>query len=109
MQWDCILILGPFYHLKEIESRLKVLELACKHVKPGGYIFSSFMTRIGAMAYGVKNNPRGISLLSSFIKLSLKSTILVVELEVCFTGLGLLTSLQQLLIRTSCLDGLGNE
>lgn len=60
MQWDGILILGPLYHLKGIESRQKVLELACEHVKPGGYIFSSFMTRIGAMAYGVKNNPRGI-------------------------------------------------
>lgn len=59
-QWDGILILGPLYHLKEEEKRQQVLELACQHVKPGGYIFASFMNRIVAMVYGVKNNPQGI-------------------------------------------------
>ncbi|MFO8021465.1 MAG: class I SAM-dependent methyltransferase [Perlabentimonas sp.] len=60
MQWDSILILGPLYHMLSRERRVKVLKLAYQHVKPGGYVFSSFMTRIGAMIYGVKNNPEGI-------------------------------------------------
>ncbi len=60
VKWDGILILGPLYHLQRKENRLKVLELAYRHVKPGGYVFSSFMTRIGAMVYGIKNNPKGI-------------------------------------------------
>jgi 2-polyprenyl-3-methyl-5-hydroxy-6-metoxy-1,4-benzoquinol methylase len=60
VQWDGILILGPLYHMISKEKRVKVLELAYQQVKPGGYVFSSFMTRIGAMVYGVKNNPEGI-------------------------------------------------
>ncbi len=59
-EWDGILILGPLYHMIKKEDRVKVLELAYQHVKPGGYVFSSFMTRIGAMVFGVKNNPQGI-------------------------------------------------
>jgi S-adenosylmethionine-dependent methyltransferase len=59
-EWDAILILGPLYHLKSKEKRIKILELASHNVKPGGYVFSSFMTRIGAMVYGLKNNPGGI-------------------------------------------------
>ncbi|MFO7575355.1 MAG: class I SAM-dependent methyltransferase [Bacteroidales bacterium] len=59
-QWDGILILGPLYHIISREKRLKVLELAYQHVKPGGYVFSSYMTRIGAMVYGVKKKPDGI-------------------------------------------------
>ncbi|MFO8053993.1 MAG: class I SAM-dependent methyltransferase [Bacteroidales bacterium] len=60
MQWDGILLLGPLYHMISKENRVKVLNLACQNVKPGGYVFSSFMTRTGAMVYGVKNNPQGI-------------------------------------------------
>jgi S-adenosylmethionine-dependent methyltransferase len=60
MLWDGILILGPLYHMLSKEKRVEVLTLAYQHVKPGGYVFSSFMTRIGAMVYGVKNNPSGI-------------------------------------------------
>ncbi|MFP4366118.1 MAG: class I SAM-dependent methyltransferase [Bacteroidales bacterium] len=59
-KWDCILILGPMYHMISKEKRLKILELAGKHIKPGGYLFTSFMTRVGALVYGIKNNPGGI-------------------------------------------------
>lgn len=58
--WDGILILGPLYHMISRANRLKVLQMACSNVKPGGYVLSSFMTRMGALIYGVKNNPRGI-------------------------------------------------
>lgn len=58
--WDGILILGPLYHLLGWEERLKLLETARSHLKPGGLVFSSFMTRTGALLYGLKNNPRGI-------------------------------------------------
>ncbi|MBE0662981.1 MAG: class I SAM-dependent methyltransferase [Bacteroidales bacterium] len=59
-QWDGILILGPLYHLISKEKRLKVLDLAFQHLKPGGFVFSSFMTRICAMIYGLKHNPMGV-------------------------------------------------
>ncbi len=59
-QWDCILLLGPLYHIISKQKRIALLEKSRKHLKPGGYVFSSFMTRMGAMVYGLKNNPRGI-------------------------------------------------
>ncbi len=58
--WDCIFILGPLYHMISIKKRLKVLGLAVAHLKSGGFVFSSFMTRTGALIYGLKNNPKGI-------------------------------------------------
>lgn len=58
--WDCIFILGPLYHMISKENRLKMLKRAYDNLKPGGFLFSSFMTRTGAMVYGVKHNPEGI-------------------------------------------------
>ena len=58
--WDGILILGPLYHMISKDRRLKLLKLAFDNLKAGGFLFSSFMTRTGAMVYGVKNNPKGI-------------------------------------------------
>lgn len=58
--WDGVLLLGPLYHMISREKRLKLLTLAHDHVKPGGMVFSSFMTRMGALIYGLKHNPEGI-------------------------------------------------
>jgi S-adenosylmethionine-dependent methyltransferase len=60
LMWDGILILGPLYHLISKKKRLKVLDLAFRHLKPGGIVFSSFMTRSGALIYGLKHNPEGV-------------------------------------------------
>lgn len=59
-KWDGVFLLGPLYHMISRKQRLALLSLARENVKPGGYIFSSYMTRIGALVYGVKNNPEGI-------------------------------------------------
>jgi len=59
-EWDGILMLGPMYHLISKENRLMMLRLAFDHLKPGGFLFSAFMTRVGALVYGLKNNPEGI-------------------------------------------------
>jgi S-adenosylmethionine-dependent methyltransferase len=59
-KWNAIFILGPLYHMISRERRLEVLRLAREHVRPGGYVFSAFMTRIAAMVYGLKLNPKGI-------------------------------------------------
>ena len=58
--WDCVFILGPMYHMISKKKRLELLKLAKLSLKPGGYVFSSFMTRTGALIYGLKNNPEGI-------------------------------------------------
>lgn len=58
--WDAILMLGPMYHLVEYQSRLELLKKARQHLKAGGYLFTAYMTRTGALIYGIKNNPEGI-------------------------------------------------
>lgn len=58
--WNCIFILGPLYHLISMGKRLQMLKLAFDNLKPGGFLFSSFMTRTGALVYGLKHNPEGI-------------------------------------------------
>jgi S-adenosylmethionine-dependent methyltransferase len=59
-KWDAVFLLGPLYHLLHHDERLNMLKQAYENVKPGGYIFTSFMTRTGALIYGIKNNPEGI-------------------------------------------------
>lgn len=59
-KWDSIFLLGPLYHMISKEKRLQLLEYSFDNLKPGGYLFSSFMTRTGAVVYGLKNNPKGI-------------------------------------------------
>ncbi len=58
--WDSIFILGPLYHLISKDDRLQLLAKAYENLKPGGILFSSFMTRAGALVYGLKHNPQGI-------------------------------------------------
>lgn len=58
--WDGIFIMGPLYHLISLERRLQILKMAFDNLKPGGYLFSSFMTRSGALVYGIKHNPEGV-------------------------------------------------
>jgi hypothetical protein len=48
------------YHMISKEKRLDILKLAFEHLNPGGYLFSAFMTRVGALVYGLKHNPKGI-------------------------------------------------
>jgi S-adenosylmethionine-dependent methyltransferase len=59
-KWDAVFLLGPLYHMPEEKERLEIMKRAYENVKPGGYVFTSFMTRAGALIYGVKNNPEGI-------------------------------------------------
>ena len=59
-QWDAVLMLGPLYHYTNPEKRNSLLKKAYQHVRPGGYVFSAFMSRVGATIFGMKNNPDGI-------------------------------------------------
>ncbi len=59
-EWNSIFLLGPLYHMISKEKRLQLLEYTFDNLKPGGYLFSSFMTRTGALVYGIKHNPKGI-------------------------------------------------
>jgi len=58
--WDAILLLGPLYHMTDRTYRLEILRRARQAVRPGGTIFTAFMSRTAALQYGLKNNPGGI-------------------------------------------------
>lgn len=68
-KWDAILILGPLYHMFSREKRLHLLRKAKSNLKEGGLVFSAFMTRTGALVYGLKKNPGGILYEDGVIKL----------------------------------------
>jgi len=48
-QYDAILLMGPLYHLLDVEERRQAVEQALFHLKPGGVIFPSFITRFSPL------------------------------------------------------------
>lgn len=59
-EWDAILLLGPMYHFIKYQKRMKLLKKSYQYLKKGGFLFTAFMTRTGALVYGLKHNPAGI-------------------------------------------------
>ncbi|MFC1954436.1 class I SAM-dependent methyltransferase, partial [Chloroflexota bacterium] len=45
--YDTVLLMGPLYHLVYKEDREMALKQAYNRLKPGGHIFSSFISRFG--------------------------------------------------------------
>lgn len=43
--FDSVLIMGPLYHLLEVEERAKAVSEAMRVLRPGGVLFASFITR----------------------------------------------------------------
>jgi len=55
--YDVVLLMGPLYHLVEKADREKALQQVYDHMKPGGIIFSSFISRFGILGDLIKNMP----------------------------------------------------
>jgi S-adenosylmethionine-dependent methyltransferase len=45
--YDAVLLMGPLYHLVDEEDREKVVREAYDRLKPGGVVFSTFVSRYG--------------------------------------------------------------
>jgi len=58
--WDGILLLGPCYHLPDRRDRIDSLRQARDHLAPGGSLFVSFVSRLGAFWWGLEHWPEGI-------------------------------------------------
>lgn len=58
--WDGILLLGPCYHLPEKRDRVAALRQASTHLAPGGWLYASFVSRMGAFWWGLDHRPEGI-------------------------------------------------
>ena len=58
--FDVVFLMGPLYHLMEEESRLQAIREAKRVLKPGGYLFSSFILMFGGVIYGLRELPETI-------------------------------------------------
>ena len=52
--FDVVFLMGPLYHLMEEKSRIKALTEAKRVLKPGGYLFSSFILLYGGVVFGLR-------------------------------------------------------
>jgi S-adenosylmethionine-dependent methyltransferase len=58
--FDVVLLMGPLYHLVIEEDRKSAVREAFKHTKPGGIIFSTFVSRYGIWGDIMKKIPHSI-------------------------------------------------
>ena len=59
-RYDAVLIMGPLYHLVEEADRKVALEQSSGRLRPGGILFSSFISRFGIMGDLLRNVPNWI-------------------------------------------------
>ena len=55
--YDCILLMGPLYHLLEESDRIKAINASLRLLKPDGIIFVSFINMFSGMIYAMKIDP----------------------------------------------------
>ena len=58
--YDAVLLMGPLYHLVEVTDRRRALHEAFLRLKPGGILFSSFISRLGILGDLMRNVPEWI-------------------------------------------------
>ena len=51
--FDTVFLMGPLYHLMTEESRLQAIQEAKRVLKPGGFLFCSFILMFGGVIYGL--------------------------------------------------------
>ena len=56
-KFDIVFLMGPLYHLMNNDSRLRAVCEAKRVLKPGGYLFSSFILMFGGVIYGLRELP----------------------------------------------------
>ncbi len=55
--FDAVLLMGPLYHLIQEIDRQAVLKQVFDRLRPGGILFSSFISRFGIMGDLIKDTP----------------------------------------------------
>jgi S-adenosylmethionine-dependent methyltransferase len=55
--YDAVLLMGPLYHLIELSDRRMALQQAFERLRPGGLIFSAFISRFGILCDLMKDHP----------------------------------------------------
>lgn len=54
---DAALLLGPLYHLQRESDRERAVSEALRVLRPGGVLFSAFLSRYSAVRYAAKTRP----------------------------------------------------
>ena len=54
-QFDHVFLMGPLYHLQEEADRVRAVEIALRHVKPGGKLYVSFILVFAGLIYDLQN------------------------------------------------------
>lgn len=54
-QFDHVFLMGPLYHLVEETERVRAVELALRHLKPGGKLYVSFILDFAGILYDLQN------------------------------------------------------
>ena len=52
--FDTVFLMGPLYHLLTEESRIRAVQEAKRVLKPGGYLFCSFILTFGGVVYSMR-------------------------------------------------------
>ena len=58
--FDVVFLMGPLYHLLEEKNRKKALNEAKRVLKPGGFLFTSFILMYGGVIFGLRDLPGSI-------------------------------------------------
>ena len=53
--FDTVFLMGPLYHLMNVENRIQAIREAARVLKPGGILFSSFILMFGGVIYGLRD------------------------------------------------------
>lgn len=54
-QFDHVFLMGPLYHLLDEADRVRAVEIALRHLKPGGTLYASFILLFAGVLYDLQN------------------------------------------------------
>lgn len=54
-QFDHVFLMGPLYHLREEADRVRAVEVAIRHLKPGGKLYVSFIQLFSGLIYDLQH------------------------------------------------------
>ncbi len=79
--YDHVFLMGPLYHLTDAADRERAVELALKHLKPGGIFYCSFILDFAGLIYDLKYGP-------GFLPNELKNPLTAKLIDSIVTGTG---------------------